>query len=325
MRMRKLGKGQTVCFCVPLEIRAKILDLTSQPPDTNIGVPDIIQWTISETWIDMRRSMPLWAVQGERFVHHDDVWKQSQDGGRTSLSPEQATQFLEDEARSLEDRYRPSTAPGIGLVSSDSKDSARIKQRCLEFENLSFNSATLQEEQERELSPEIEQERQIQKPAQAKPHNHSVHEDLVQFVATGVLPARSQACQPAFSALSNTSAARFIHLPQLSDDTERALLVTKDFAKTIGSSSSGPSSQFDSYQRPVQWILTAINNGIARRMIVISPFEAQELLPRIEKSSKVALHLYTPRCNSGFRSLDRLDFFIIPTQPTPQVDRRFVV
>ena len=49
-------------------------------------------------------------------------------------------------------------------------------------------------------------------------------------------------------------------------------------------------------------------------MLILSPFEAQALYPSVQKSKKVVLHLYTPRCNSGFRSLDRLDFFTVPHQ-----------
>jgi len=61
-----------------------------------------------------------------------------------------------------------------------------IRERCQEFHNLEFNSATLQEEQERELSPKIEQERQIQKPALAAPATHAIHADVRKFVADGM-------------------------------------------------------------------------------------------------------------------------------------------
>ncbi|KAG4442172.1 hypothetical protein IFR05_002330 [Cadophora sp. M221] len=39
-----------------------------------------------------------------------------------------------------------------------------LKDECEEFEVLAFGSAILQEEQERELAPEIEQERQVERP-----------------------------------------------------------------------------------------------------------------------------------------------------------------
>ena len=80
-------------------------------------------------------------------------------------------------------------------------------ERCREFNSLKFNSAKLQEEQERELSPEIEQERQVRKPAPAQPAAHHIHPDLVTFVSTGMLINGFQAYKPAFETLRNTSAA----------------------------------------------------------------------------------------------------------------------
>ncbi len=68
----------------------------------------------------------------------------------------------------------------------------------------------------------------------------------------------------------------------------------------------------DAYQRPVQWILSSIDAGSSntvKYMVIISPFEAQELLPLINKCRKVTLHIYAPRPSLGFRPLDALDLF----------------
>ncbi|KAK0270797.1 hypothetical protein LTR35_013849 [Friedmanniomyces endolithicus] len=323
MRMRNLGKGQTVVFCVPAEIHAKILLCTSKATSFRIEICDILHWTIaSETWTDMRRSMPLWAAQGVRFDRQDRLWRQAQNQGRTILSPQQAAAFLEDEAQSLEDRHRPSTDFTTSLFAWAEGDVEHIEQRCQEFESLSFNSTTLQEEQERELSPEIESERQVQRPASAQARSHQVHPDLVHFVATGVLRAGSQAWQPAFATLSDTTAGSMIDLAQMGEGGKHDLLVTMDFARTV--KSSGPSSNADSYQRPVQRILTAVCDGAVTSMLVVSPFEADKLYPRIHASKKVALHLYNPRCNSGFRSLDRLDFFTTPHQTPATLHPRLI-
>lgn len=65
--MRKLGKGQSVVFCIPEEIQSKIYTVTGNPNDAGINVSDVLMWAISETYADLRRSMPLWAMQGARF------------------------------------------------------------------------------------------------------------------------------------------------------------------------------------------------------------------------------------------------------------------
>jgi hypothetical protein len=59
MRMRKLGKGQSVVFCVPEKIKTKIRALTFKPGNASIDVSDVLSWAVSETCIDMRRSMSL--------------------------------------------------------------------------------------------------------------------------------------------------------------------------------------------------------------------------------------------------------------------------
>jgi hypothetical protein len=60
-------------------------------------------------------------------------------------------------------------------------------------------------------------------------------------------------------------------------------------------------------------------------MMVISPYEAQELLPEIKKSKIVALHLYSPRPNLSFRALDDLDLYTIPAQANRRVIPRVLV
>ncbi|KAK0265250.1 hypothetical protein LTS00_018004 [Friedmanniomyces endolithicus] len=107
--------------------------------------------------------MSLWAAQGIRVDRQNRLWKLAQIQGRTTVLPHQTAKFLEDEARSLEDRYRPSTSlTATSLFAWAEGDVKRIEQHCHEFESLGFSSTTLQVEQERELSPDIEQGRQVQ-------------------------------------------------------------------------------------------------------------------------------------------------------------------
>ncbi|KAK5686853.1 hypothetical protein LTR17_026786 [Elasticomyces elasticus] len=310
---------QTSSFAMQLDVCLVFLD-ESHTRGTDLRLPETYRAAVTVgAGLDQGQahpSMPLWAVQGERFIRQNTLWEQAQDDdGHTSLSQQTAKAFLENEAQTLENRYCPSVdLAGPHFTSSDHADIRQIEQRCLKFQNLSFSSTALQEEQERELSPEIEQERQVQRPASARARKHRLHPDRVRFVATSVLPTGSQAWQPAFSTLSDTTAATYIDLAEMGGDSNRDLLATIDFARTIETSKSGSTAYMDAYQRPVQWILTAIRNGALAHMLVISPFEAQALYSRIHASDSVALHLYAPRCNSAFRSLDRLDFYTVPHQ-----------
>lgn len=313
MRMRKLGQGQSVVFCISPEIQAKIQENMKPYSQSNdIGVADVLLWSISETHAETRRSMPLWKVQGERFVAQSKVWKSIQnDSGETSLSKASAELLLEEEAQSIEYRYRPRQEENFSsqLSGPDDADLKRIYDRCQEFDGLTFNASTLQEEQERELSPEIEEERQVQKAPAASPARHELHQDVVAFAISGEIRPGSSAYMPAFESLSETSAASTFNVRQLVG--KRDLFVTADFARTVVK--SGRNFTSDTFQRHVQWVMTrrtstAPGTQPANFIMIVSEYEANLLLPRMTNTI-TALHKYKARSNAGYDSLDKLDLF----------------
>lgn len=326
MRMRKLGKGQTVVFCISPEIQTKIVDCKTALTDkaAGIAVADVILWSIAEMHTEVRRSMPLWARQGERYVRQEQLWQQVRHEGRTTLTKDHAEEFQEVEAQAIDDRYHPRHAqrlPTSHPASSSNSCLQRIYERCEKFDDLQFNSSTLQEEQERELSPEVEQERQIQRAAPAKPLSHSMHRDVKMFADSGTFIADSEAYMPAFHALQDSSAAKTFPIAQLVGDGK--LFVTADFAKTV-EQTGGASYSSDGFQRSVQWLLTSRMKGVPKiveRILIISEWEANELYPSMRHYLGATLHLYKPRSNSGYAPLDRFDFHtvsahaVVPTVP----------
>jgi hypothetical protein len=310
MRMRKLGKGQSVVFCVSEEIKTKIEECTSKQLGSKIEVTDVLSWAISETLADLRRSLPLWGTQGRRFEDH----KHLLNGANTT--DEQARMFLEDEAQSLEYRYRPrsleqskdATLKGWDM---SNPNIAQVIARCQKFDTMNFNSATLQEEQERELSPEIEEERQVERPPPMEAETHVLHPDLKRVVNGAVISPNSDAFDPAFLSLSSSSAAKQnINLSQFPKD----LLVTADFTRTVKRPLGIAMDAYvsDSFQRAVQWILSVCYDSVTtKHLIILSPFEANELLPFIRKSRTVTLHLYSPRPNLSYQPLDTLDLYTV--------------
>ncbi|KXT10875.1 hypothetical protein AC579_8995 [Pseudocercospora musae] len=321
MRMRKLGKGQSVVFTISEEIQAKILECTSKSEPSAITVEDALFWSIKETHTEVRRSMPLWAVQGERFVRQEKIWKAVRGSGKTRLTQTHAEELLEEEAQTLNDRYRPRQSSDLPIHLSDGTDLSlrRIADRCSEFSDLQFNSSTLQEEQERELSPEIEQERQVQRAPPAEPATHSLHPDVRSFANTGRLVNGSNAYMPAFETLSDSSAAQGLGfaLSQLAGGSH--LMATAEFTRTV--IKSGNSDISDAFQRPVQWLLTSCPKGSRKvdHILIISPYEANQLYPHMKSRKSTTLHVYKPRCNSGYRALDELDFCTFSAAPTPPV------
>lgn len=325
MRMRKLGKGQSVEFCVPWEIEQKIIRLKPQEKAARrgIAISDVLSWVITETCLDLRKAIPLWLNQGVRFSRHQVFWSQK-NGDAVSRWAEQ---FLEEEAQTLDQRYRPRTGR-ITLDSLLDKAGAfmtnELRARCDEFGLTELHTASLQEEQERELSPETEQERQVEKPPAAEPETHFVSQSLKDWILKGSSSIDITLFQaehkPAFQTLNNTSAAQYFNV-QAFPSTVRATL---DFAKTV-KGTFGARNYSDCFQRPVQWIVTNKCQAESVCLVIISPFEAQELLPLIERSQHVTLHLYAPRVNLAFQSLDHLQLYRLSGKPTLNATPRSVV
>ncbi|KAJ9225449.1 hypothetical protein DTO169C6_2182 [Paecilomyces variotii] len=325
MRMRELGRGQSAVFCVPPEIQHKIRAMDTKSKSSHITVSDVLTWAVSETWIDTTKSVPLWYTQGQRFAKQTTLWDESRTDEAIDMSAEQATDFLEEEAQSLEQRYKPFEGHDILPQPMEIRDGldpdimTRIMERYRGFGDVLSSTMRMDEEQERELSPEIQRQRQVQRPLKAQPAEHFVHPDIRKFISTGIVPEGSIAFRPAFRSLAKSSAAEFLDVTEFPKD----LLVTTDFAYTI---MPHDRSSFisDAYQRPVQWILTSRSRrdghtGVpTTQMVIISPYEAQELYPSIKHSKYVALHLYAPRSNLGLQSLDHLDLYSIP-QHAPEI------
>src|SRR4051812_30140844 len=105
MRMRKLGKGQSVVFLVTSEVQDKILEC-SPKENPDIEVTDVLAWTFHESCEDFRRNMPLWAAQGRRSEGQERLWENARKPDTFKFESSHAEAFLEDESQSLESRYR---------------------------------------------------------------------------------------------------------------------------------------------------------------------------------------------------------------------------
>ena len=165
-----------------------------------------------------------------------------------------AKSLLEVEAQSLQDRYgfqRRRSEEQVLLHNGREKSLSKrkmqleaIRAKCREFELTSFNNATLREEQERELSPENEQEGQVERPLPLAPCTHSVHRDVKRFVHQDILDRDSDAFQPGSEFFSSTSAMGYLEV----EAWPVHLLVTADFARTRRFSGN---HDLDSFFRPI--------------------------------------------------------------------------
>ncbi|PGH26547.1 hypothetical protein AJ80_01861 [Polytolypa hystricis UAMH7299] len=293
MRMRKLGKGQSLMFCAPRDVERKMLDCSGKNHNEVIEDSDILKWSISETWKHTRKSAPLRATQGLRYQKHAIAWSDALKAGSNKFPVSIAKSMLEDEAKTIVMRYDSGNMMlEEQVLLRDIEDSSLaprseqvedIKAKCKHFAISSFSNAAFLEEQERELSPETERERQIEYAPALQPAIHSLDCDVEQFLVHGNFKRRSKAFLPAFATLKKTLADSNFKAAAWPKD----LLVTKDFTKTV----EAPESQLlDAYLRPVKWIASTRHHG-ELIMVVLSPFEAN--YARDETGAQ--LHVYAPR------------------------------
>jgi hypothetical protein len=158
------------------------------------------------------------------------------------------------------------------------------------------------EEQEREVDHEVEQERQVERPPKAQPALHVIHEDIREFVRTGNLPRSSLHISRLLAPIDMAEALNS------TIEWSPSPLATADFIATILVRGSN-SMRLTDYLRPVNWALSSgSGKKRPRTVVVISPYEANELLPIIRQLKKVRLHVYAPRVTFSMRSFSDLTF-----------------
>jgi len=151
----------------------------------------------------------------------------------------------------------------------------------------------------------------VERPRRASPTVHSIHADVITFVATGTIPTYTTAFLPAFETLQGTSA-----VTREARVWSPFVLATMDFQKTVSST-----GKLDDYLRPVQWVVSGKLGG-NEVLVIMSPYEVDHLMRHIRSRRKVRLHLYTPRVAKLAKPCDDLALYSIPALPagwTPSV------
>src|ERR1700712_2507150 len=100
MRMRKLGKGQSVMFLAPPDIDRIIRKASNKRTLDTITTLDVLRWSMLETCKDIERHAPQFLMQGISFKRRDSV-SLSDPTSRVRAAWE------EQEARTLEELYEP--------------------------------------------------------------------------------------------------------------------------------------------------------------------------------------------------------------------------
>jgi len=303
MRMRKLGQaqGQSVVFCAPPDIDRCIREAERINDSHPVRVVDILSWVMSNTCIDIERHIPHWVQQGVDY-------HKRQSADCAFLASEGDVEILRDAwlqpaARCLEEMYSLSTNDSF----TSTKDIPAMGERLRKLGVTTVRDVQMEEEQEREVSHEVEQEQQIERPPKVTPAAHHLDEEVRRFVRHGTIYTNSAFLLPVMTRLRSefntvASQSRRTRQPQV--------LCTRDFMTTT--KGGREKSVLTDYLRPVNWIVSHKLRDGNWIFVIMSPFEVDRLLHDIRASKYVHLHMYAPRTTKAMKPLDNLAFYCVP-------------
>jgi len=315
--MRKLGSTHSVCFLVSTEV-AGYIAAANGVANHQMMSKHVLKWTIQETIAQLRTHAPLWAHQGCGFDDRNRAWERYKEG---SASAGEFISILKDkESYSLKELYGMSE--GVATSNQGSQLKIWIQDRCKEFDVGSTHDTKMREEQEREVSQEKEEQRQINRLPPAVALRHTLRKDVRTLVSTGSIPIYVKGILSARRCLLETTLKPYAE--RLKKVAFPHIFVTEDFARTIETTVGyiSNTSHTDDFLRPVQWVLSSRKQS---RLVLLSPFEANALVDQVRKSRYVTLHIYAPRTSRNMRSFDDLRSFMVPHRdPAPAIPANII-
>ena len=316
-----------MCFFAPPEVHRKILDYSLKSRDGCIQIEtiDILLWAMHETCIQIEENLALWASHGIAYQARQST---SRCEVNSFNQESYISAWIEAEPKTLTEMYTTSNETKSNSLlriierklnddqlRSQQRELSKIKMRCENYQISSYRSTALEELQEREVAQSREYQREDPKYIElpfAVPYPHKLHPSLVQFIETSSRPLPPDTPDSPFRTLMQTLELTSFSSQIREDPWTSNILTTVDFSRSM-------TRKFDSIPKfevrletdlllqsglepgfplqPVTWIMStrALNDNNHLTFIIISPFEANKLLPSIRKSSFVNLHMYSPR------------------------------
>jgi len=322
MRMRQLGKGQSLTFIASSEVHTILSDrfFVKENHNTNSAldyVSGILNWTLSNTIKTIMDLIPYNMQQACNHLTKVDTYNQwySQGTSKTGLT-QLSRSIVEDEVLKLkvlsghgrEVEYLPELVEkNMGMLENRTASQAAhtlTRKMKAHVRSIAPNARRMvsmfDEEQERELEQELEEEREVSRPPKAKAAIHKISPGLRDFangqltISVGNIDSYD-GFLPLESVLSKTTFAKEGRLDGLfsCSGSSMEVFATIDFKKTI-ECAHVPT---DMYLKNPEWILW-YKKGHIHTLLIVSNFEANELLcmkPRFypQESDKPSLYPFS--------------------------------
>lgn len=297
--MRQLGKGQSLSFLAPPDVDTLIRNSRPSPSDSAISIADIVRWTMVNTCVDITHHAPQWAQQGADF-HARNSCLQSMSVESTAVQHRKLRSvWLQRESRTLTELY------GVKTSAVPLNAHLELVKRLQELGLPAVYSRNIDEEQEREISHEVEAEQQREHLGAPQVAKHHFDPKLQAFAMSGLTTDLNSF---SISPLVVVKPILDRHLSG-NDPFSKKFRVTHDFAVTIQGRDNG--TQF---LKDVQWVLRDKKGNL----LVISQFEANTLVPilRSQPKPQVFLYVYSPRVTGDGHRFDRFAFHCVPVSET---------
>ncbi|KEQ74499.1 hypothetical protein M436DRAFT_34467, partial [Aureobasidium namibiae CBS 147.97] len=318
MRLRQLGKGHSLCFIAPTEVHRSICGMRNCADDAVLTSFDVLAWSMEQTCQALEIAKPLRAMHGLEYLRQQRTIAQhlppDLPSNRLTRNKAKVKRFWkdiqEDESRSLELLYGVQDE-SIGMLQRllcRGSDDPMMQHLVAEYD--SMNTAVIEDcnvdnEQERELAHEVERQTHVERPGPAAPLQHIIDEAMRQYIKSGTRSDLHRCLlKHAFRIFEETSVAQTMKQQDI-DPRAFGLYASKDFCLTVHLTQS---SSRDQYLRPVNWVLRSTQHN---DLLVVSPFEVNELLPQIKQSEAIRLHTFAPRVNKAMVSFNDLQFYTL--------------
>lgn len=250
MRLRELGSTQQVTLFAPPEVHQSILDFRQKDSNTILDSSDVVCWLLEQTCLYNEQQHLLYLAQGLDFCQRTDAaWTNP----NFLLNVEQRANYVKAlkqlEHFSLEDLYKPKYGVSQSTVRTLGTSQLRHFVEVLQENRPNpragdsiVGSALEQVEQEREIAHEVEQVREVEKPAKFKALPiRSPDPKVWEFAISGSM---SNQCdfETAFAYMSKTALGIRYSLEETKYSSR--LYVSSEYPRTIVTANNRPNDVF---------------------------------------------------------------------------------
>ncbi|RLN90956.1 hypothetical protein BBJ28_00011407 [Nothophytophthora sp. Chile5] len=295
MRMRLLENGHRLMFVASHTVH---LELQQFSKPASVSSEKIVEWCKGNSSNFITNQLTMWSANGVEFYRKREL-----------LQGELGANFCADENLSLASMYgmKRKKQPLASIVESqtaslrDGIDAHAgllqdIVNRVRRLAGGSYKyGQVLGEEQERQLEPEQEDQRQRQFPPRMKPyHGPVIHPFVARLAKTGKWPPRTASEKDAVALFPEVFAATSITNELfVTDWVNKKFYVTKEFTRTV---ILPQGSVMDDYLRTPSWIIWLDKYDT---ILVVSPFEVNELWDAFKQNARLTLIPVAVRLRPG--------------------------